>query len=210
MRSLALVLLWSLLLAVPTVFADEVVAYRGDTPILRSQLAGDMPEVDKLVQLTLSPAIYDYLSAHRAEWEPDEATLQRAEVAMRRSLACLPYPTPIYDSPSVARFTAKALISGVLMQRFIHRSFGGGRLLEPKRGVPLPGVMAFDANGRMVRQLEKDGAFRIVDPALRSEVFAVLDDAEQGTLVPESRAEALLDPEKVFITCEPEAATKTC
>ncbi|KRG63587.1 hypothetical protein ABB26_11805 [Stenotrophomonas humi] len=197
-----------MLLAVPTVFADEVVAYRNDTPILRSQLAGDIPEVDKLVQLTLSPAIYEYLSAHRNQWEPDEATLQRAEAAMRRSLACLPYPTTLYDTPSVARFTAKALISGVLMQRFIHRSFGGGRLLEPKRGVLLPGVMAFDANNRMVHQLEEDGAFRILDPALRSEVFATLGDTEQGTLVPESQAEALFDPNKVFITCEPEAAAK--
>ncbi|WP_054660509.1 hypothetical protein [Stenotrophomonas pictorum] len=208
MRSAALVLL-ALLLAAPVASADEVVAYRGETPILRSQLAGDTPAVDRLFELTVAPALKDYLTAHRADWEPDEATQQRAEAALRRSLACLPYATPEYDLPGVARFSANALISGVQMQRFIHRRFGGGRLLTPNRGVPLVGALAFDANNRLVRQLEQDGAFRILDPTLHAQVFAILGDAEQGTLVPESEAAALLDPDKVFTTCPPASPTPT-
>lgn len=202
MRRIALVL-WSLVLAAPAASADEVVAYRGDTPILRAQLAGDTPAVDRVFELTVAPALKDYLAAHRADWEPDEATQQRAEAALRRSLACLPYATPEYDVPGVARFSANALISGVQIQRFIHRRFGGGRLLTPNRGVPLVGAMAFDANNRLVRQLEQDGAFRIVDPTLHAQVFAFLADTEQGTLVPESEADALLDPDKVFTSCAP-------
>lgn len=197
-----------LLLATSCAFADEVVAYRGDIPILRSQLVGDRPAAQMLDELTVSVVAFDYLIARSAEWEPDEATLQHAEAAFRKTKACIPYPTPEFDNPATVRMITKVLISGVLMQRFIHQNFGGGRLFVPGRGISLVGAVAFDATYRMVLHLENDGAFRILDPALRTAVFATLNDTSNGTLAPESEAEAMLDPAKVFITCEPADTAK--
>ena len=177
--------------------ADDVVARYRDTAVLRSELGDDPGEV--LRERILLPAVRDYLLAHRAQWQIQPEALERAVLAYRRSRACLPYPMPA-DSPETERFIAGALVGNALLQGWIHRRFGGGRLLFQQGGIE-----AFDANLALVEQLETERVFTIDDPRLRSAAYDYWTGDHGAALLPASEAATAFDPDKVFLRCDGDA-----
>jgi hypothetical protein len=181
---------------------DPVVAHYGAEEIQRSQLGEDREEAagEKLRELVLERALGDYLKAHREQWWPGEAEMERAIAAYRHARACLPYELPP-EEPETERFVATYLIAQQMAQRWLWREFGGGRLLFQQAGIE-----AFDATHALLRKLEADEVFQIHDPALRAAAYDYWTRDQHGLIV-ESEAERALDPEQVFVSCNDGPAT---
>ncbi len=194
MKAIALCCLLSFLLPILAHADDTVVAeYRGTT-VTRAEL-GDSPG-EVLREKVIYPAIRDYLLANRSQWQPDAATVDRAIAAYRQSRACA-NPSAPPESAETERYVATALLTTVSAQGWLHRRFGGGRLLFQQSGVE-----AFDATYRLLHQLQAEGAFRIHDPGLLTVAYEYWRRDHGPALLPASQAAVAFDPARLFASCE--------
>ncbi len=193
MKAIALCLLSFLLPSLAHADDTVVAEYRG-TAVTRSAL-GDAPG-ETLREQVLYPAIRDYLLANRAQWQPDPATVDRAVAAYRQSRACA-NPSAPPENPQTERYVATALLTTVSAQGWLHRRFGGGRLLFQQGGVE-----AFDATYRLLHQLQAEGVFRIHDPGLLTDAYEYWRRDHGTALLPESQAAEAFDPARLFASCE--------
>ncbi len=192
MKAIALCLLSFLLSALAHADDTVVAEYRGTT-VTRSAL-GEAPG-ETLREHVLYPAIRDYLLANRAQWQPDAATVDRAVAAYRQSRACA-NPSAPPENPQTERYVATALLTTVSAQGWLHRRFGGGRLLFQQSGVE-----AFDATYRLLHQLQAEGVFRIHDPGLLTDAYEYWRRDHDAALLPESQAAEAFDPARLFASC---------
>lgn len=115
----------------------------------------------QLREQVIMRAVADYLGEHPEEWMPSETDVEAALPAFRQSVACLPYPPAAsMDDPETGRFIVAGLIAGNSAQRFLHRNFGGGRLLFQQADTE-----AFDATHKLAQKLEAQGKFSFATPS---------------------------------------------
>jgi hypothetical protein len=83
--------------------------------------------------------------------------------------------------PDFERMFAKFIGENAKRQRFIYERNGGGRLLFQQAGVE-----AFDATLNLILKLEKQGAFSIADPTLRTQALKYwVSDHQADDLLPD-------------------------
>ncbi len=153
----------------------------GGRPIHASQIKGstESARTQSLRALFIGPVLRAYLEPHRREWELTEQDIQQLVQAYRETLKC---KTPSEEAlpPDQERMFATFLGANAKVQRFIHERHGGGRILFQQAGME-----AFDATGRLLLDLERQGAFSITDPALRQQTLAYWFHDEHTGLLPD-------------------------
>lgn len=152
----------------------------------------------QLREQVIMRAVADYLGEHPEEWMPSETDVEAALPAFRQSVACLPYPPAAsMDDPETGRFIVAGLIAGNSAQRFLHRNFGGGRLLFQQADTE-----AFDATHKLAQKLEAQGKFSFATPELRAQAHAYWTRDHGASLSTPANEKAAFDPKALFITCE--------
>ncbi len=181
--------------------AEPPVAYYGQEAIhlANGEDADDAGDPGgQLREQVIMRAVADYLGEHHGDWMPSEADVDAALPAFRQSVACLPYPPAAYmDNPGTVRFIVAGLIAGNSAQRFLHRNFGGGRLLFQQAGTE-----AFDATRKLAQELEAQGRFSFATPELRARAYDYWTRDHDALLSTPADAEAAFDPAALFTTCE--------
>jgi hypothetical protein len=147
--------------------SDRLVGYVGQQAIHESQITGDneREREQSLRRLFIGPAIKAYLEPFRSQWQLTEGEIQELILAYRESRPCSP-PPPGPMPPDFERMFAKFIGENTKRQRFIYEHNGGGRLLFQQAGIE-----AFDATLSLILKLEKEGAFTISDPKLRTQAL---------------------------------------
>lgn len=178
----------------------QVVAEVGGRPIAAVDLSAPEPGAlpgDAARNRVAMPAIADYLSKHRDQWELTEAEAEIALAAFKRALSCDPN-AKFGDDAERYPWIATALASGEKMQRFIHQRFGGGRLLFQQAGVE-----AYDATYQLLLHLEREGAFAVRDPRVRAEMLSYwVDDNGSHVFLSGDDWAKPYDPAASFIICD--------
>lgn len=125
--------------------------------------AEDRARGDELVRTVVAPAMRDWFEAHRDEWAPTDAEIERMAAWMAASNRCPGREPPPPVDPSVSRSIATAFVAGPKQQRFLQRRFGGERVLFQQFGTE-----AFDATYRLILALERNGKIRFASAADRA------------------------------------------
>lgn len=165
---------------------DRLIGYVGQQAIHASQITGttEQERAQSLRRLFIGPAIKAHLEPFRSQWEPTEAEIEQLVHAYRQSKRCSP-PPPGPMPPDFERMFAKYIGEQTKRQRFIYEHNGGGRLLFQQAGTE-----AFDATLNLILKLEQQGAFTIVDPALRTQALKYwLGDHQADDLLPDPGAD---------------------
>ena len=82
-------------------------------------------------------------------------------------------------------------------QRFIYEHNGGGRILFQQAGAE-----AFDATLSLILKLEKEGAFTIADPKLRTQALKYwLSDHQADDLLPDPGAHQAFKLDQLISKC---------
>jgi hypothetical protein len=170
---------------------DTLIGYLGQQAIHESQIEGsnEQEREQSLRKLFIGPAINSYLEPFRSQWQLTEAEIEELILAYRESQPCSP-PTP--RPPDFERMFAKFIGENTKIQRFIYEHNGGGRMLFQQAGPE-----AFDATLNLILKLEKEGAFTIADPKLRTQALKYwLSDHQADDLLPDPGADQAfkLDP----------------
>jgi hypothetical protein len=128
----------------------------------------DSARGDELRRTVVAPAVRAWFEAHRDEWAPIEAEIDRMVAWTHEANRCPGRePTPVLVA-EVSRQIATAFVAGPKRQRFLQRRFGGKRVLWQQFGVE-----AFDATYRLVLSLEKEGQIVFATPADRALALSV-------------------------------------
>lgn len=184
--------------------ASDVVAKLGTQLISRDEIERDVDaQVDigeVLRQRVAGPAIKAYLVEHQSSWKLDDRELDEAIAAYRHAWSCSA-SEPIPQTPERERWIVEMLVSGAAAQRFIYDHFGGGRILFQQAGLE-----AFDANYQLLLDLERRNRFQVLDPVMRSQMYAYWEDDASHLFVPDAGREAL-DPAKMFSRCDQDEDT---
>ena len=189
MKSAAL-LIGLLLASEPT---DRLIGHLGQQAIHESQIEGtnEQEREQSLRKLFIGPAIKAYLEPFRSQWQLTEREAEELILAYRESQSCSsPPPAPM--PPDFERMFAKFIGENTKIQRFIYEHHGGGRMLFQQAGTE-----AFDATLNLILKLEKEGAFTIADPKLRTQALKYwLSDHQADDLLPDPGADQAfrLDP----------------
>lgn len=148
---------------------DRLIGYLGQQAIHESQIEGanEQEREQSLRKLFIGPAIKAYLEPFRSQWQLTEGEIEELILAYRESRPCSPPPpTPTPMPPDFERMFAKFIGENTKIQRFIYEHNGGGRILFQQAGTE-----AFDATLNLILKLEKEGAFTIADPKLRTQAL---------------------------------------
>ena len=133
------------------------------TPALVRSTIDDSARGDDLRRTVVAPALRAWFEAHREEWAPTEAEIDRMVAWTHEANRCPGRePTPALDA-EVSRQIATTFVAGPKRQRFLQRRFGGKRVLWQQFGVE-----AFDATYRLILSLEKEGAIAFATQADRT------------------------------------------
>jgi hypothetical protein len=166
--------------------SDRLIGYVGQQAIHESQVTGtdEREREASLRRLFIGPAIKAYLEPFRSQWQLTEGEIQELILAYKKSQPCLP-PPPGPTSPDFERMFAKFLGEKTKIERFIYEHNGGGRMLFQQAGTE-----AFDATLNLILKLEKEGAFTIADPKLRTQALKYwLSDHQADDLLPDPGAD---------------------
>jgi len=146
---------------------DRPIGQVGGKPVMASQVQAEdeSKRVGLVYKLIIRPAVEAYLESHRNRWAATEEDKQRFMLALREHEKCLKTGEQ-RSSPENQRAQAEWTVPQLKLQRFIYERHGGGRLRFQQIGTE-----AFDANRQMLLDLERQGAFAINDPALRSQAL---------------------------------------
>jgi len=194
MKSAAL-LIGLLLAAEP---GDRLIGHVGQQAIHESQVTGtnEREREQSLRRLFIGPAIQAYLEPFRSQWQLTEGEIEALIRAYKESRPCSP-PPPGPMPPDFERMFAKFIGENAKRQRFIYEQNGGGRLLFQQ-----PGVEAFDATRNLILKLEKEGAFTIADPKLRTQALKYwLSDHQADDLLPDPGADQAFKLDKLIDKC---------
>lgn len=173
--------------------SDRLIGYLGQQTIHESQIQGtnEREREQSLRRLFIGPAIKAHLEPLRSQWQLTEGEIEALILAYRESQQCSP-PPPGPMPPDFERMFAKYIGEHTKVQRFIYEHNGGGRMLFQQAGTE-----AFDATLSLILKLEKEGAFTIADPKLRTQALKYwLSDHQADDLLPDPGADQAfkLDP----------------
>lgn len=178
--------------------SDRLIGYVGQQAIHESQIEGanEREREQSLRKLFIRPAINNYLEPFRSQWQLTEGETQELILAYRKSQPCSP-PPPGPMPPDFERMLAKFLGEHTKIQRFIYEHNGGGRMLFQQAGTE-----AFDATRNLILKLEKEGAFTIADPKLRTQALKYwLSDHQADDLLPDPGADQAFKLDQLISKC---------
>jgi hypothetical protein len=178
--------------------SDRLVGYVGQQAIHESQITGtdEREREQSLRRLFIGPAIKAHLEPFRSQWQLTEGEIQELILAYRESRPCSP-PPPGPMPPDFERMFAKHIGENTKRQRFIYEHNGGGRLLFQQAGIE-----AFDATLSLILKLEKEGAFTISDPKLRTQALKYwLSDHQADDLLPDPGADQAFKLDTLIPKC---------
>jgi hypothetical protein len=182
---------------------DRLIGYVGQQAIHESQIMGinEHEREQSLRRLFITPTIKAYLEQYRSQWSLTEKDVEELTMAYQESQKCLPLP-PGAKPPNFERTVAQHIGERTKIQRFIYAHNGGGRILFPQAGSE-----AFDATRNLILKLEKQGAFTIVDPELRTLTLKYWFNDQQTSLLPDPGANKAFTLDRAFPKC-PRADTQ--
>lgn len=188
-------LLTGLLLA--TAPEGRLIGQVGQQPVYESQIKGDTESAreQSLRVLFIRPVIKAYLDAHRSQWQLTEQEILQLVTGYREWQKCHP-PGPSASIPDFERTFAKFIGENLKVQRFIYERHGGGRILFQQAGTE-----AYDATRNLILSLEKEGAFKITDPALRAKALNYWLGDNQTNALPDPGPEKAFKLDQAFERC---------
>lgn len=165
--------------------ASQPIGEVGGQAIYRSAVEGKSGvELEAAMRkLFVDVVVVEHLKANKAELMPSDSDI--ALVSAQLKADALRRPENAYArsmDENQVRFVAAFILANITVQRYIHRRFGGGRLLFQQAGVE-----AFDATRVMVETLEKQGKFKVFDPRLRAAMYAYWNRDHGAFLITDKR-----------------------
>lgn len=149
---------------------------------------------DSLRALFVGPALRAYLETHRRKLEPSEVDIDHYIAVLRQRERCGAIPVREVP-PDQERAIVRMMAGNLKVQRFIHLSHGGGRILFQQMGLE-----AYDATRRLLLDLERQGAMTFATPEIRQAALGYwLEDPAMG-LLPDPGPDAFL-PEQALNPC---------
>ena len=132
--------------------------------VYADQIVGEgQTRADRAREVFMAPVLREWMRRHADTARPTSAEKQRAEAAIASYAACSGNGYALPDEPAQKEAVLTMLIGNVKLQKRLHDTYGGGRLLFQQAGVE-----AFDATRRMLESREAEGGFSITDPDVRA------------------------------------------
>lgn len=133
-------------------------------PVYADQIVGEgRARADSARAVFMAPVLRQWMRQHADAARPTRVEKQRAEAAIAAYAACSGNGYALPDEPAQKEAVLTMLIGNVKLQKQLHATYGGGRLLFQQAGVE-----AFDATRRMLESREAEGGFSITDPDVRA------------------------------------------
>ncbi|CAN7319430.1 hypothetical protein LJR168_001727 [Pseudoxanthomonas sp. LjRoot168] len=158
---------WALLAWALTADATEPRRQIGQVdgqPVYADQIVGEgRARADSAREVFMVPVLSQWMRRHADAARPTAAEKQRAEAAITAYAACSNNGYALPEEPAQKEAVLTMLIGNVKLQKRLHDTYGGGRLLFQQAGVE-----AFDATRRMLESREAAGGFAITDPDVRA------------------------------------------
>ena len=197
--SATLVILASLILSPLLKAEDLVIGESLGKLVYASQIKGTdgTERADSLRAAFISPAIGEYLKAHKSEIALTEKESDSLIASYNAVRACKPEIGLAELKPPFDKLFAQMIGGGAKAQRFIYLNHGRGRLLFQQAGVE-----AFDATRNLILDLEKKGKFKFNNQDDRSLALAYWTTQDHGSfLLPDPGTENALKLDTLLTKC---------